>query len=63
MPTRIRMPDAVDAGDAADELTGQLGLKRLFLHAHQLNFSLDTGPYELVAPLPDDLQAVLDGGS
>ena len=55
--------DVKYAGDAADELTRQLGVKRLFLHAHQLNFTLDSGPYELVAPLPHDLQSVLDGGS
>jgi 23S rRNA pseudouridine955/2504/2580 synthase len=38
------------------------GLKRLFLHAASLRFSLKDGtePYVLNAPLPDDLKKVLD---
>jgi 23S rRNA pseudouridine955/2504/2580 synthase len=51
-------------GDAAvnARLREQAGLKRLFLHAASLEFSLDAGrvPYVLDAPLPDDLRAVLD---
>jgi 23S rRNA pseudouridine955/2504/2580 synthase len=37
-------------------------LKRLFLHAASLEFSLDGGkaPYVLNAPLADDLAAALD---
>lgn len=43
-------------------LRDQIGLKRLFLHAASLEFSLDGGktPYRLEAPLADDLQAALD---
>ncbi|HYM86295.1 MAG TPA: 23S rRNA pseudouridine(955/2504/2580) synthase, partial [Pseudoxanthomonas sp.] len=38
------------------------GLKRLFLHAAALEFTLDAGktPYVLNAPLADDLAAALD---
>lgn len=36
----------------------QLGLKRLFLHAAELRFTLDT-THVIEAPLPQDLQAVL----
>lgn len=39
----------------------QLGLKRLFLHAHSLRLQLpDQPPLELRAPLSEDLQRVLD---
>lgn len=43
-------------------LREQAGLKRLFLHAASLEFSLDGGrePYLLNAPLPPELVAVLD---
>lgn len=43
-------------------LREQTGLKRLFLHAASLEFSLDAGrtPYILNAPLADDLTAALD---
>lgn len=43
-------------------LREQTGLKRLFLHAAALEFSLDAGrtPYVLNAPLADDLTAALD---
>jgi len=43
-------------------LREKTGLKRLFLHAASLEFSLDDGrrPYLLNAPLPDDLNDALD---
>ena len=43
-------------------LREQVGLKRLFLHAASLQFSLDGGraPYVLNAPLAEELAAVLD---
>ncbi|WP_111266464.1 RluA family pseudouridine synthase [Marilutibacter maris] len=43
-------------------LREQAGLKRMFLHASTLEFSLDDGrtPYLLNAPLPPELAAVLD---
>ena len=51
-------------GDEAvnKRLREQVGLKRLFLHAASLEFSLDGGkaPYVLNAPLADDLAASLD---
>jgi len=51
-------------GDAAvnKKLREQAGLKRLFLHAASLRFSLDEGRVEYVldAPLPADLREVLD---
>ncbi len=51
-------------GDEAvnKRLREQIGLKRLFLHAHSLQFRLDDGktPYLLTAPLAEDLQAALD---
>lgn len=51
-------------GDEAanKRLREQVGLKRLFLHASTLEFSLDGGkaPYLLNAPLPQDLAEVLD---
>lgn len=51
-------------GDEAvnKRLREQVGLKRLFLHAASLEFTLDGGnaPYVLNAPLADDLAAALD---
>lgn len=51
-------------GDEAanKRLREQVGLRRLFLHASTLEFSLDAGkaPYMLNAPLAPDLVAVLD---
>lgn len=51
-------------GDEAanKRLRDQVGLRRLFLHASSLEFSLDAGrtPYLLNAPLAPDLLAVLD---
>lgn len=43
-------------------LRGQVGLKRLFLHAASFEFALDGGqtPYVLSAPLATDLAEVLD---
>ena len=43
-------------------LRNRAGLRRLFLHAASLEFSLDDGrtPYLLHAPLPPDLSEVLD---
>jgi 23S rRNA pseudouridine955/2504/2580 synthase len=48
--------------EANKRLREQAGLKRLFLHAASLEFSLDAGrtPYVLNAPLADDLAASLD---
>lgn len=47
---------------ANKRLREQVGLKRLFLHASTLEFSLDGGkaPYSLNAPLATDLVEVLD---
>jgi 23S rRNA pseudouridine955/2504/2580 synthase len=51
-------------GDEAanKRLRDQVGLKRLFLHASTLEFTLDAGkaPYQLNAPLAPDLMDVLD---
>jgi 23S rRNA pseudouridine955/2504/2580 synthase len=43
-------------------LREQIGLKRMFLHASTLEFSLDAGraPYLLSAPLAPELVDVLD---
>ena len=48
--------------EANRRLREKTGLKRLFLHAASLEFSLDDGrrPYLLNAPLPDDLNDALD---
>ena len=47
---------------AANAGLKQAGLSRLFLHAAALSFALKDGdqPYELSAPLPDELRGVLD---
>lgn len=47
---------------AANAALKRFGLRRLFLHAAELRFSLQDGtaPYVLNAPLPDDLKQVLD---
>lgn len=37
-----------------------LGLKRLFLHAHSLAFEVKGNPIHVSAPLPDELKRVLD---
>ncbi|TDK33483.1 RluA family pseudouridine synthase [Luteimonas terrae] len=47
--------------DVNKRLREQIGLKRLFLHAASLEFTLDDGEaYVLNAPLADDLRDVLD---
>ena len=48
--------------EANRRLREKAGLKRLFLHAASLEFSLDEGrrPYLLNAPLPDDLSDALN---
>lgn len=48
--------------DANKKLAEQAGLKRLFLHAASIEFSLDNGrkDYLIDAPLSEDLRAVLD---
>ncbi|OHE81730.1 MAG: 23S rRNA pseudouridine(955/2504/2580) synthase [Lysobacterales bacterium GWF1_69_6] len=48
--------------EANKRLAQQAGLKRLFLHAASIEFTLDQGktPYLINAPLGDDLKAVLD---
>ena len=61
--------DMADARGALDLLAAQpdvdaarLGLRRQFLHAHRLGFTLpSSGEWrEFVSPLPGDLQAVLE---
>ena len=53
------------AGDAKygsvqfNKTVGSWGLKRLFLHAHQLGFNVADEPYNIVAPLPPALSHVL----
>lgn len=47
-------------GDSqANKALRGLGLRRLFLHAAELQFTLESGPYAFSAPLPEDLQAFL----
>jgi 23S rRNA pseudouridine955/2504/2580 synthase len=48
--------------EANKRLAQQVGLKRLFLHAASIEFTLDQGktPYLINAPLSEDLNAVLD---
>jgi 23S rRNA pseudouridine955/2504/2580 synthase len=43
-----------------EELAQRLGLRRLFLHAAELRFSLGERRFELEAPLDDELRAVLE---
>ena len=54
--------DKYGDADANRRLREQVGLKRLFLHAASLEFTLDSGraPYVLNAPLADELVKVLD---
>ncbi len=49
-------------GDEAFNLhMRELGLKRMFLHAHTVSFEWpDDGPFSASAPLPPELRAVLD---
>jgi 23S rRNA pseudouridine955/2504/2580 synthase len=46
--------------DGADANFRKLGLKRLFLHAHSLAFTLDGKRISVVAPLPPELEKVLE---
>jgi 23S rRNA pseudouridine955/2504/2580 synthase len=48
--------------DGSRELTDQLGLRRLFLHAAALTFTdpLDGEAVTVEAPLPDELLAIID---
>ena len=46
--------------DEADANFRKLGLKRLFLHAHSLAFNLDGKRISVVAPLPSELEKVLE---
>ena len=49
------------ADDAARDLAKALGLRRLFLHARSLSFSLpDSGRVTFQAPLDTDLQSILE---
>lgn len=49
------------ASPAADALAGDIGLKRLFLHASQLRFELaGSGPLALEAPLDSNLESALE---
>ncbi|WP_199171395.1 MULTISPECIES: RluA family pseudouridine synthase [Luteimonas] len=54
--------DKYGAPDINKRLREQIGLRRLFLHAASLEFSLDNGaaPYVLNAPLAEDLREALD---
>ena len=46
----------------SEKLTRQFGLKRLFLHAAALRFTLEgTGELGLEAPLAEELEAILVG--
>lgn len=47
------------ASEESQALTRRIGLKRLFLHAHRLRFSLEGKHYDIEAPLGDELEAVL----
>ncbi|MDX1269666.1 MAG: 23S rRNA pseudouridine(955/2504/2580) synthase, partial [Oceanisphaera sp.] len=49
------------SSDGRQEFWENKGLKRLFLHAHQLKFATLDGEEQLVSSeLPDDLRAILD---
>jgi len=49
------------SGDREETLCRKIGLKRLFLHARSLRFTLpDTGPIELSAELDKDLEMTLN---
>jgi 23S rRNA pseudouridine955/2504/2580 synthase len=48
-------------GDAGfNQAMKQLGLRRMFLHAHELSLRLDEGEIAMRAPLDDELKQVLD---
>jgi len=52
--------DTKYSDDRSEKAARSLGLKRLFLHAHQLRFTLpETEPLALTAPLDDALSDIL----
>tara|TARA_B110000503_G_scaffold32105_2_gene52112 strand:+ start:3605 stop:4459 length:855 start_codon:yes stop_codon:yes gene_type:complete len=53
--------DAKYSNDRTEEFARQIGLKRLFLHAASLQFSLpDNGEFTLHAPLDNTLESILN---
>ncbi|AQA18807.1 23S rRNA pseudouridine(955/2504/2580) synthase [Halioglobus japonicus] len=53
--------DAKYGSEKGEQLCRELGLKRLFLHAHELRFKLPgVGRLELQAPLDEDLEMALE---
>ena len=52
--------DAKYSDEAAIRLAAKIGLKRLFLHAASLNFRLEEQNYSLEAPLPKELQRLVE---
>ena len=52
--------DAKYSDEAAIRLAANIGLKRLFLHAASLNFRLEEQNYSLEAPLPKELQRLIE---
>lgn len=53
--------DAKYSDDRTEDFARQIGLKRLFLHAASLQFSLpDSGEFKLKAPLEQSLENILD---
>lgn len=48
------------ASEDSAALTQSWGLKRLFLHAHRLRFTLDGERYDLQAPLDSELKRILE---
>ena len=52
--------DAKYSDEAAIRLAAKIGLKRLFLHAASLNFRLEEQNYALEAPLPKELQRLVE---
>ena len=52
--------DAKYSDEAAIRLAAKIGLKRLFLHAASLNFRLEEQNYSLEAPLPKELQRLIE---
>lgn len=55
--------DSKYADGAAEDIADGLNLKRLFLHAQGLAFVMDSRRYALSAPLPKELQRLLDTGA
>jgi len=54
--------DAKYAQGEAEVIARDMTIKRLFLHAASLTFTLDSRKYQLDAPLPDELQRLLNTG-